>query len=396
MEIKTVNPNVAPELSHLTTEEIDQLRLDYQQNLMKVKLIMQKYNITGFHISSLMYKIPEIVDKNTICPTCNVYSLRKIVGRNLAFGIPFCPICQKKLSSDFNPEKRIRELQNIKQRIEQKLPISFHDVIPYTIHYISAESFNILTLEQKIFFGSWVSSCIQEDLVTLCMHDIFERKICPTTEYFHQLLEQLSEIGFIPGKEHWRLKLELDKDFTKKLLNPFEEFKNTPDLYNSLWKKMNYFEVLEYYQLRMMEIRLTTTIGEKADHTINSLLDELSVGQIHSLIYYATKDACEIIVKGLYTRLHAANTVLYSCSQRRDKFLQNNWRITPFNRSNKICPQSEMSIYLFEKILQIGDQGFTHKPSFEIITASPLFKQAIAEEQDPLEEQEDEMYDFLL
>ncbi|MDY0393022.1 MAG: hypothetical protein RBR89_06495 [Candidatus Bipolaricaulis sp.] len=34
-----------------------------------------------------------------------------------------------------------------------------------------------------------------------------------------------------------------------------------------------------------------------------------------------------------------------------------------------------MSIYLFEKILQIGELGFTNKPSFEIITNSHLFNE---------------------
>jgi len=375
-EIKTICPSVHPSLTHLSIDQIASLQEDFIKGELKNKEIIAKYQLIGISPNALTCRMPPYIDKSIACPECNVFSIRRLSGRGMPAGEPYCPSCGQSLLSKFDPEKRIWELRNLKQLVKMDPKAAKQYRINYERAFISRINFDGLTFSQKVFLGSWVSTCISEDLTTILGHEVLEKKICPTKEYFDDMINSLADEGLLPSNEIWNLKIEIEPDLVKEIL--FPKVFQWADLEDQLimWKEIAYQEILEFYDYKMSDIKLGYTIGEKAYLIINSMVDTYSVSQSWNLVYYAVKDACEFLVKN-GNKPHASNTVLYNCSKRMERYLQNNWVLTPFKRWSKYCAQSEISIYFFQKILMIGDNGFNLKPSYDALVEDKTLEELL-------------------
>lgn len=366
-QIKDPSIELHPDISHLTHEQIDDMRNDYQNGEIKVKDIMAKYEISGFHPSIFYKRIPPKVDRDMACPVCNVYSIRLLQGKGHPFSTPFCPDCGQTLISEINPEKRARELRVLRK---ESMLVGYYDImteVKFLKAKLTRELFNQLTFEQKVFLGAVVASCIGEDMAILEGEELNNKKVSPTGHYHNYMVDSLVISGVLPSNDLWRTRIHVDNELAKELMFPDDKFGANLDEQLELWKTMAYHEIADYYSFTMEGISLKTAIGQKGRLTIKALIDELSVAQIFFLIYTSSKDACEFIVKAKGSRPHAANTVLYNCLKKKDRFQQNGWNIRSFFRPVNYCPQSEMSSYLFDKILRIGDKGYTERPCLDII-----------------------------
>lgn len=366
-EIQQPNINIHPDIAHLGNDQIDEMRNDYLNGEIKVKEIMAKYELSGFHPSVFYKRIPPKVDKTMACPVCNVFAIRLFQGKAVPLGDPFCPDCGQSLISEINPEKRARELRVIKK---ESRVIEYCDTVievPLLNAKLTREIFSQLSFEQKVFLGTAIALCVGEDMTILEGEEIIHKKICPTLQYFRYLTDSLVTSGLLPSNDLWRTRIFVDSDLTKELMLPNDQFGANYDEQFELWKTMAYHEVAECYFNKLEGIINRNTIGKKGVLTIKSLINELSVAQIFYLLYKSHKNVCVFIVNKNVTKPHAANTLLYNCLKTKDRFKQNGWDIFAYNRYQNFCSQSEMSSYLFDKILRIGDKGFTHRPCLEII-----------------------------
>lgn len=308
-EIKTIYPNIHPSLANLSEDQIACLQEEFIKGELKNKEIIAKYQLHGISPNALTCRMPSYIDKSIACPECNVYSLRRLFGRGVLVGEPYCPSCGQSLLSKFDPDRRIWELRNLKQLVRMDPKAAKQYRINYERVYISKIVFDSLAFSQKVFLGSWVSTCINEDLTTIFGHDVLEKKICPTKEYFDDMTNSLADEGLLPSNEIWNLKIEIEPDLAKEILFPkVFQWADMDDQLN-MWKKIAYQEILEFYDYKMRDIKLGYTIGEKAHLTINSMIDTYSVAQSWNLVYYAVKDACEFLVRN-GNKPHASNTVL--------------------------------------------------------------------------------------
>ncbi|MDX9846998.1 MAG: hypothetical protein RBT74_08455 [Tenuifilaceae bacterium] len=366
-KIRKPSIEIDPNLSHLSDEELGQLQKDYLRGEESNKNLMQRFCITGFAYNALRRKIPPLIDTSMGCPECNAWAVRNIGSKGFAPSEPVCYECGQELVCPFDPERRARQLR-LERNEAMLLNYMGREIeIPYQEATLSTEEFMKLSLEHRVFLGAIIANCIGEDMRLLKGDDISRRKLCPTTDYYNELVESLVELEVLPSANIWRTKFNVDEHLTERVLSTDYWFPFDTDEHFDLWKRMAYHEVVEYYNLRMTEIGLRTDIGKKGQSHIENLLNDLSVGQVLNLIYRSTKNVCEIIVKENVTRTHMANTVLYGCVNYWERCKANGWEIRPFTRSEKYYPQSDMSSFLYNKVLRIGDSGFNRHPNWELL-----------------------------
>lgn len=263
-EIKTIYPTIHPSLAHLLEDQIACLQDDFIKGELKNKEIIAKYQLIGISPNALTCRMPSYIDKSIACPECNVYSLRRLSGRGVPVGEPYCPSCGQSLLSKFDPERRIWDLRNLKQFVKMDSKSAKQYRINYERVYISRNIFDGLTFSQKVFLGSWVSTCINEDLTTILGYDVLEKKICPTKEYFDDMINSLIIVGFLPSDEIWNLRIEIEPDLAKEILFPKVFQWADLEVQLKMWKDIAYQEILEFYDYKMKDINLGYIIGEKA------------------------------------------------------------------------------------------------------------------------------------
>ncbi|MCW3788415.1 hypothetical protein [Plebeiibacterium sediminum] len=92
------------------------------------------------------------------------------------------------------------------------------------------------------------------------------------------------------------------------------------------------------------------------------LLKLYSVEQMVNLIWQALNFKYDEYLKGMRDKNHTANTIKYTCLNFGESKRRRNQKVQCFNRPAQI-PQSELSKYLFNDVLKIGDVGFREIPS---------------------------------
>lgn len=373
-KIKIPQLEICPELEHLTIEEIERLQDEYLEGSIKVKDLMEKYDLSGFTYNALRGKLPPKIDRSMACPECNTYGVAAIQGRYTSLGKTHCPVCNKKLVCDFRPSfSRISNFVNIPRSLSNITPTiepSFWDnefEFEFKETYLTYDEFIDLNVEQRVFLASIIRTCLSEDMQVIKGEEISSFKICPTYQYFEEIVNSLVSKKVIPTDKLNSLRIYIHESLSEIMFLPFDNRGVDSLALLELWKKIAYHEVVEYYTYKLLDINLPVNIGDKAELTINTLLEKLSVSQIFNLIYWSVKDACEFIVAGRGTKKHAANTVLYNCLKKSERWLQSDYPIKTYNRPKLHCPQSEMSAYFFDSVLGIGDQGFYDTPSIELI-----------------------------
>lgn len=101
--------------------------------------------------------------------------------------------------------------------------------------------------------------------------------------------------------------------------------------------------------------------GKKTNVVLKDLLNNFSTSQIYGIIWSGVTSATRYLQEGNITRRQATNSVITNCQRYGEKALLENWNVKHFNRT-KNCQQSVISKYFFNRVMQIGDAGFTEIP----------------------------------
>lgn len=87
-----------------------------------------------------------------------------------------------------------------------------------------------------------------------------------------------------------------------------------------------------------------------------------SVSQIYGIIWCAVADASKLYLEKGISKKHAANSVIGACERYAERAKINGWDLTQYNRI-KDLPQSELSLFYFNRVLGIGEMGFRVPPT---------------------------------
>jgi hypothetical protein len=97
-KVKSIPPAVHPDLSDLSVEALEKLRVDYLENGLYGNALIKKYNLKKVRPNLIKLRLPPIIDYDIMCPDCFVYAHKKLEMGNTGYDIPYCPICKRKLS----------------------------------------------------------------------------------------------------------------------------------------------------------------------------------------------------------------------------------------------------------------------------------------------------------
>ena len=238
------------------------------------------------------------------------------------------------------------------------------DLEAHGIIDITAERYETLDFDVKVFLGSLVANAISEDFSKVDGGNLRDFKLYPNSSEIDRILSVLG----IEDKGACELIYGFDEEVAKKLLLPVKRLESSIEDQNKLWKKIILDEARELLEFQMFESGFELKQVEVVDEILSDLLQDYSLGQVYHLIYNAVNSACRFYTKN-NIRQYAANTVIYNCRRSRDKFKANGWTLKPYNRPWE-CKQSEMSRYFFDSVLQIGEEGFKTRPSIEALMVS--------------------------
>jgi len=179
---------------------------------------------------------------------------------------------------------------------------------------------------------------------------IFDENNWPEEYYTYQVTYNLNLV-FPPNKN----------DLFAEILNPSYYSHEHQENVLHLWKKIALAECIEYLQYSLKKVGFEFSPGDKTYTTFGILLNDFSTSQIYGIIWKAVADASKLYLEKGMSKQHAANTVIGACERYAERAKINNWELTKYKRV-KDLPQSILSLFLFNRVLGIGEKGFDNPP----------------------------------
>ncbi|MDU0443498.1 hypothetical protein QVA46_00635 [Staphylococcus haemolyticus] len=137
------------------------------------------------------------------------------------------------------------------------------------------------------------------------------------------------------------------------------------EFYYSMWKIIALNESIENLKYLMEEVNFHNYSIDRAEQVFKKLLENFSTGEISYIINHEIKNATKLIRTKKYTLKHVQNMVVYGCEQYGERVIANNWSVMNFTRNRNI-EQSQVSLILFNYLMEIDEIGYNHKPVEDI------------------------------
>lgn len=375
-------------LNHLTEAEINELIKRYYGHE-RIKDLLEEYNLSVSPGQLLQLFPPK--ETQFVCPYCEINMLQHFESRGHSTyddGKIVCPVC--------NHDKdrfhcRCKNCQNAAIEKERKEYEEKYEAIKNILDKTrqTAIAPEELTFVDKVYLGSLLRIGLSEDFSVINPLDSFHIPLAPTPNYSSEIIDRLIDkkiigvspesnlkffsdinieegsMSFCTDKIMWDLLVKIDdKDYAQyinSLINP--EFDKLPEEAFDLWQKIALNECLEYFYYNLSWVLgVNYNAGNKTISILSELLKTYSVSQIFGLIYRATNNALRFRAERGVNRKHAANAVIGNAQNFAERAVINNWNITKYNRPRE-CPQSELSKFLYNRVLKIGDEGFHVPPN---------------------------------
>lgn len=389
-----MKPIVNEKIAHLSEEQLTALINRYYANE-KISDLLDEYKINA-RPGELANLFPPIINNNIICPYCNMGMWTDRFSRSSykKNDVTYCPVCKhshnthcfcNKCESKRKDEKNI-EINRIRKVLSESLDLTKQ--IPIDVSELS--------FDELVYTGTLLRIGLEEDLTKIKPANDFNEPFAPTHDFQIEIIRHLknskiitvhpcspvdafSEVPddgnftFYLLKVYYHLNLTSLEDrssIINKLMNP-DKFEDIYDeeAYN-LWKRIALEECKENLLYNLKSVGFEYSIGEKTEQILTDLLQKFSTSQIYGIIWSCTTNATRYYQEKNIPKKQAANSVIGNCQRYAEKALAEGWEPKKFNRS-KDCPQSALSKFFFNRILQIGDDGFNFTPR---IIKGKLFK----------------------
>ncbi|RZH25205.1 hypothetical protein EXD98_18225 [Acinetobacter pittii] len=384
-----------PAISHLTEEEITKLINQYYAGE-KVKELIEQYNLNI--LTSKLVSIFPLVKVNTNCEFCDVPMTTKLNSKSsyeqLSLKDIICPKCRHLQNTSCKCPKCIEKIKLEELEKKYKQDSLDNKKIAYlerlqTIPSVEEED---LSLTDKVYLATLLRECLHEDAEYIEKIDQKDTVLTPYQDFTTELLQHLlSKKIIVPNlindldqfreKEdgsisyyiyYIKYKINIqpkDGDYQMmlhRLMYPrSDEFLENSNFCYEFWKKIAFYESMQYLMFKMESVRYDFSPGTKTTTVFQNLVNNFSVGQIYNIIYRAIANSTEQYQSGKITKIHAQNMVISSCEGQGERAIANKWNLTNYSRV-KDLPQSQISKIFFDSILQISYLGFSEKPTFSL------------------------------
>lgn len=370
-------------IEHLSPEDIEELMQRYYKGE-AISHLIEEYHLS-VRPSSLYKLFPREVLTDVACEHCGAILVRDRSPRSSVKHIfrdqyVYCPSCNHMPNM---PGCRCKNCVEKEQIIHESRARQIEEL--YCVSN-SPVNFDSLSFESKVYCGALFRALGKENLFEIKPYIEAHTSLAPTkeliTEIYHQLcsnniitVSPMSSVDAFVADEtfprtyytyrvgyYLNLALPDDKQsLIDVILNPtFYQPENSDDALN-LWRKIAVAECIEYLMYRLKKVRFDFTPGEKTYNVFDVLLNDFSVSQIYGIIWKAVAGASKLYLEKGLNKKHAANSVITGCERIGEQARLCGWNLAEYHRIKEL-PQSSLSAYFFNRVLGIGDLGFTTPP----------------------------------
>nr|WP_319489359.1 hypothetical protein [uncultured Caproiciproducens sp.] len=371
------------DLNHLNKEQIEDLMARYYA-CESVKKLISAFKLDVY--PSALYKLfPPAEYDNYSCEYCgNVLVLDRPSKESQRYERDlYCPACGHKPYC--NPPC---QCENCKQA-QQELKEYQLELIKTTYMQPREQvSFEELSFENKVLLGALCRVLLRENLYEISPYTDIHMPLAPTDELKKQIYDDLIHEHIIMvsptssleafDTEHenfpdvffiyratYNLNLEFPankQDLFTKILSPTYYGKEFEEEARILWQKIAVAECVEYLIYQLENVGFVFTPGEKTYKTFEIILEDFSVSQVYGIIWKAVADASKLYLEKGMSKNHAANTTISACERYAERAKINGWDLKGYSRIKEL-PQSALSLFFFNRVLEIGDMGFKLPPT---------------------------------
>lgn len=370
------------DINELSPGELKSLLNDYENNV-AIKKIISDYNLS-VSPSKFSKSLPPVEFKNIICPYCNISMVaqrksRSSYSKEYFRSDLYCPKCLHRNVNSCgcsNCKEKLRELQAKKRILIKETYCSTNR------SYLAIDT---ITYEHKVYLGAICRMLLDENMTFVSSYErkTVPNELTPNIEWTVEIYKELYKANILSVHPDSALDAFIDDDSFPRIFDVLKvsyfvnvsekdlvtilngEFGEIDD-YNvenglKLWKRIALNECIQYLMYQLNKIHFNFSAGDKTISTFESILENYSVSQIYGIIWRAVADAAKKYQEGNITKKQAANTTIGACQRYAERAALNSWKLTEYSRI-KDLPESELATFLYNKILKIGELGFTCVP----------------------------------
>ena len=369
-------------ISELSPVELKKLLEDYDNNV-AIKKIISDYGLS-ISPSKFTKSLPPIEFDDVTCPYCNIPMVAERKARSSYFkeytnADKYCPQCLHKYVSHCGCSKCTEK----KREAEAKKKILVKETYSNSNRYYL--NLDEISFEHKIYIGAICRMLLNEEMTIIFPYNnkTTMNELTPNMDWTVEIYKELFHANiisvhpdsaidaFIDGdkfpNEFKILKvsyyINIREEDIKTILNG--EFGESEELFAEdkfqLWKRIALNECIQYLIYQLNESHFDFSAGDKTITIFENILKNFSVSQIYGIIWRSVASAAKYYQEGNITKKQAANTTIGACQRYAEKAVFNSWNLTEYSRIKEL-PQSELATFLYNKILKIGELGFTCVP----------------------------------
>ena len=352
---------------------------------LSVVQVAKAHSMKSGDVSKVAYNNCNAFDTDIVCTKCGepfIFNTRSDYQQALRYPKQngACPACR---ANEMELQKAQRDAL-IKEKVTAvKEAFAFSSPVVPDIHALS--------FEDAVYLLSFVRATASENLTVFGPLNSSAERLAPSEKYSVKIVKHLfakslvllhpdstySAFDFDDGKPVRYTVTEVlyalptcddvegTKQFIAKLEATFRIKEWWPykwhDQKLALWRKVALEECLEYLIYVLKQHNLPFNAGEKTLLTLESLLEQYSVAQLHTIIWSSGQHAAAFYQRGGVTKQHAANTIISRMQNYGEKAIAESWGVK-HGRRDFNCPQSVLSRVLFDTALKIGSKGFNEVP----------------------------------
>ncbi|MEA1227985.1 hypothetical protein ODQ17_01300 [Acinetobacter sp. IRS14] len=382
-------------ISHLTNEDVTELINQYYAGV-KVKELIDQYNL-NIPPSKIISLFP-LLKLEIKCEFCNIPMVTKLNSKSsyeqLSRKDIICLKCkhlQNRLCNCLKCKQKVKN-QELERKHQQDILNNKKLAYLDNLQGLPCVAEEDLSLTDRIYLASLLRGCLHENIKYIEEIHLKKSVITPYQDFTTELLQHLiSKNIIVPSPEndlsqfrekgdgnisyyiyYIKYKINIYPDdgnyemLIHRLMYPrSENFLVNSNFCYEFWKKIAFFEAIQYLMFKMESVRYDFSPGPKTTTVFQNLVTNFSVGQIYNIIYRAIANSTEQYQSGKITKAHAQNMVISSCEGQGERAIANNWNLTNYSRVKEL-PQSQLSKIFFDSILQISYLGFTEKPTINL------------------------------
>ncbi|MBI9056996.1 MAG: hypothetical protein JEZ01_04415 [Labilibaculum sp.] len=371
--MKNVQPTIHEKLSHLTSEQIEELIREFYNSHKSTHLI-EKYKID--YSSGLLHKIlpPEVIEDE--CKFCEISLWRKRKRKRAwSMADAHCPECGHIDTDDCKCPNCVREKVE-KLKCFELVPIDFLDLSSSKNR--ETRDFKSLTLREKLFVSSLLCvSDVQDDNLYKLSLDFW--KLAPNEFYQKRILRYMVEEGIVEftidksldilikanslekipvNFLQYKFVLKGDID-TKDLKNPNYELVSELEI-NSMWLEIAIEECLDFAIYRFKQENIIWSPAENDKLRIREILENFSISQFCYVLNKLFKNHFTEYEKGRLPFLKWLDGFFFGISRYFIASNRDGWEIR--NRMPADITPSVLSVYFYRKVLNMTDEAYLIPP----------------------------------